>query len=269
MRRYLLAGFIALGLFACNKSGKESGAQPEGQVIARIGDIVVTDKDIELSLQGLPPGQLSPQQKEAIKQDLIKTAIFYKAAMDERIDTNRNLMRRIEWMKRSIIAQEYLRSKYGNRQITPQQVDEFIKKKGNLFSKKASFIMVLYFDSTLKDTIRELLLDGSVVANKYLDDMAKKGLINPQVIPPSNLGLLSLDMPEDMINAILKGRRNQVLGPFRLQDAYAFVKILSVENDNPQRPDVQQAVFQYLTMKDQQRFADSLYNALKSKYLKE
>lgn len=265
MRKYSIVGAVLLALVACNK---EKSPGVEGQVIARVGDIVITDKDIELSLQGLTGTPLSPQQREAIKNELIKTAVLYKAALEEKMDTNSALMRRIEWMKRSIMVQEYLKSKYGDRKITPQQVDEFIKKNASKFNKKASFIMVMFFDSTLKDTLKELLLDGSMVANKYLDDFARNGLINAQVIPPSNLGLLSLDMPEDMINAIMKAKRNQVLGPFRIQDAYAYVKVLSVENDNPNRPDVQQSVFQYLTMKDQQRFTDSLFNAYKSKFLK-
>ncbi len=263
MKKLFAASLVFLIAIACKKQENPEG----GNVLARIGDIVITDRDISLALQGLPIN-ISGEQQEAIKEELVRIAVFYLEAMKERYDTIDELNRRIEWMKRNLVAQEYLKRKYGDRRITPEQAKDFIRKNVSKFSKKANFILVMYFDSTLTDELKDLLEDTSPFARKKLGEYMEKGMINVQPFSQANLGILSLDFPQEILDALLKANPKSVLGPFRMQNAFVLIKLESISEDDPQRPEIVQNVVAFLQIRDQQLFMDSLYNVLKQKYIR-
>ncbi len=247
---------------------KKQTEEKDINVIAKVGNIKITEKDLKAGLENLPI-ELSKEQKENLKEELIKTAIFYLAAKEEKLDTNSNIKLKIEWLERSILAQEYLKLKYGNRTIPPDEVESFIKSNISKFSKKFNIIFVQFFDTTLKSEIKELLLDlnRTPVAAKKLDEMVRKGMISAQ--PMSiNLGIASFDFSEDVINDLLKSNKNSVLGPYKVQNSYIYIKVIDNLEDNPNSNEIKQAVFQVLLIKEQQKFMDSLYNALRGRYIK-
>ncbi len=260
---------IVIILVSCTKKETSTKLSEDSNVIARVGDIKITERDLSIGLENLPGIELTKEQKENLKDELIKTSVFYLAAKEEKFDTNSNLNLKIEWIKRSIIAQEYLKSKYGNRMPSQSEVENYIKTNVSKFSKKVNMIIVQFFDTTLKSQVKELLLDlnRTPVAGKQLDDMVRKGMIIAQPLS-LNLGVASFDFADTVINDLLKANKNDVLGPYRIQNAYAYIKVLDKLEDNPNSNEIKQAVFQILTLKDQQHFMDSLYNALKSKYVK-
>ncbi|MEO0143860.1 MAG: peptidyl-prolyl cis-trans isomerase [candidate division WOR-3 bacterium] len=261
--------FIMFILLTFCTNVKKQTEEKDVDIIAKVGDIKITEKDLKIGLENLPGIELTKEQKESLKDELIKTAVFYLAAKEEKLDTNSNINLKIEWIKRSILAQEYLKMKYGNRAITPEEVENFIKSNISKFSKKFNIIFVQFLDTTLKNEIKELLLDlnRTPVAGKKLDDMVRKGIISAQ--PMSiNLGIASFDFSENVINDLLKANKNDVLGPYKVQNSYIFVKVVDKLDDNPNTNEIKQAVFQILTLKDQQKFMDSLYNALKGRYVK-
>jgi len=264
MKKYII--FIMLILVGCKKENKIKDDSP---IIAKVGNIKITERDINVGIENLPGIELTKEQKENLKEELIKTVVFYLAAKEEKFDTNSNLNLKIEWIKRSIIAQEYLKYKYGNRIPSQSEVENFIKANISKFSKRANIILVQFFDTTLNNEIKDLLLDlnRSPVASKKLDDMVRKGIINAQPLP-INLGLASFDFSDSVINALLRAKANDVLGPYKLQNAYSYIKVVSITDDNPNSNEIKQAVFQVLVLRDQQKFMDSLYNVLKGKYIK-
>ncbi|MEO0202712.1 MAG: hypothetical protein ABIL37_03195, partial [candidate division WOR-3 bacterium] len=99
------------------------------------------------------------------------------------------------------------------------------------------------------------------------DEMVRKGMISAQ--PMSiNLGIASFDFSEDVINDLLKSNKNSVLGPYKVQNSYIYIKVIDNLEDNPNSNEIKQVVFQVLLLKEQQKFMDSLYNALKGRYIK-
>ncbi len=265
MKRLLILGVILF--FACKKV--ENQKKENENVIAKVGDIKITNRDLEIGLENFPGIELTKDQRETLKDELIKTAVFYLAAKDEKFDTNSNLNLKIEWIKRSIIAQEFLRAKFGNRMPSETEIENYINSNVSKFSKKADVIIVQFFDTTLKSEIKDLLMDlnRTPIAGKKLDDMAKKGILTAQPIS-MNLGIASFDFPDSIINSLMKAQKNDVLGPYKLQNGLSYIKIIDIKDDNPKNAQIKQALFQIFLLKEQQRFMDSLYQALKTKYIK-
>lgn len=267
MIKILYASFLLI--LAC-KTEKREVKNENGNLIAKVGDIRITEEDLNLGLENLPGIELTKEQKEGLKDELIKTAVFYLAAKDEKFDTSKALNTKIEWIKRSIIASEYLKYKYGNRMPNETEVNNFISSNISKFSKKVELIITEFRDTLLSSEIRDLLLDlnRTPVAGKRLDEMAKKGMIFAQPIPSTNLGILSFDLNDTIVNTILKSKSGSVLGPYKIRNSYSYVKIISISDDDPYKNEAKQAVFQFLILQSQKKFIDSLYNVLKPKYIK-
>jgi hypothetical protein len=265
MKRLLILPFILI--YACKKV--ENQEKQDGNVIAVVGDIKITNKDLQIGLENFPGIELTKEQKETLKDDLIKTAVFYLAAKDEKFDTNSNLNLKIEWIKRSIIAQEFLKNKFGNRMPSETEIENYINSNISKFSKKADVIIVQFFDTTLKGEIRDLLLDlnRTPVAGKKLDDMVKKGILTAQPIS-MNLGIAEFDFSDSLIDILKKSKSGDVLGPYKIPNGYSYIKVIEIKDDNPKSPQIKQALFQIFLLREQQKFMDSLYQALKTKYIK-
>jgi len=252
---------------ACKKL--ENQKNEEGEVIAIVGNMKITNRDLQIGLENFPEIELTKEQRESLKDELIKTAVFYLAAKDEKFDTNSNLNLRIEWIKRSIIAQEFLKNKFGNRMPSESEIENYINFNVSKFSKKVDVIIAQFFDTTLKEEIRDLLLDlnRTPVAGKKLDDMVKKGILTAQPLT-MNLGVAAFDFSDSVINVLVKSKSGDVLGPYKLPNGYSYIKVLEIKEDNPKSPQIKQALFQIFLLREQQRFMDSLYQALKTKYIK-
>jgi hypothetical protein len=265
MKRLLILPFILI--YACKKV--ENQEKQDGNVIAVVGDIKITNKDLQIGLENFPGIELTKEQKETLKDELIKTAVFYLAAKDEKFDTNSNLNLKIEWIKRSIIAQEFLKNKFGNRMPSETEIENYINSNISKFSKKADVIIVQFFDTTLKAEIRDLLLDlnRTPVAGKKLDDMVKKGILTAQPIS-MNLGIAEFDFSDSVIDILKKSKSGDVLGPYKIPNGYSYIKVIEIKDDNPKSPQIKQALFQIFLLREQQKFMDSLYQALKTKYIK-
>jgi len=262
MKRLLIPLIL---ISACKKLENQ---KKEEDVIAVVGSIKVTNRDLQVGLENFPGIELTKEQKESLKDELIKTAVFYLAAKDEKFDTNSNLNLKIEWIKRSIIAQEFLKSKFGNRMPSETEIENYINSNISKFSKKADVIIIQFFDTTLKGEIRDLLLDlnRTPIAGKKLDDMVKNGILTAQPIT-MNLGVATFDFSDSVINVLVKSKRGDVLGPYKIPNGYSYIKVLEIKDDNPKSPQIKQALFQIFLLREQQKFMDSLYQALKTKYI--
>ncbi|MCS7245794.1 MAG: hypothetical protein N2504_06380 [candidate division WOR-3 bacterium] len=267
MIKVLYVSFLLV--LACKTEKKEPKDENEN-LIAKVGNIKITEEDLKIGLENLPGIELTKEQEESLKDELIRTSVFYLAAKDEKFDTSKTLNTKIEWIKRSIIASEYLKYKYGNRMPTESEINNFISSNISKFSKKVELIVIEFRDTLLSNQIRELLLDlnRTPVAGKRLDEMSRKGMILLQPIPSANLGILSFDFNDTIVNTILNSKNGSVLGPYKIRNSYGYIKIVNIAEDDPYKNELKQAVFQFLILQSQKRFMDSLYNVLKPKYIK-
>lgn len=128
IRTVLLAGSVlAVLLFPLDTPGQEK------IVLARIGQVVVTLQDFqdELRIYGRSAKfkerllTLTPEGKRKILKAMISERLLFKAALDERTRLDRVEEKRLERMRRNLLARKYLKDRLALEPLTEEVLKRY------------------------------------------------------------------------------------------------------------------------------------------------
>ncbi|UCE03428.1 MAG: peptidyl-prolyl cis-trans isomerase [Candidatus Latescibacterota bacterium] len=102
---------VVLGMLACAAEQEPAGDSAESKVLARVGDEVITEADLEASLNALPRHQQaqfgSALGRRRFLNQLVDQKLIVVGAADKGLDQDETLQRRITAFRESLLRQAY------------------------------------------------------------------------------------------------------------------------------------------------------------------
>jgi peptidyl-prolyl cis-trans isomerase C len=150
MKRIFAVIFILAALFACNKKPTESKEQ-KGAVLAKVGNAVITETDLERDLKSLPDyaQQIFQDEKgrEKFLDELVKKEMLYQEAMKKGIDKTPEFAKKVEEFKKLTLVSELLEKEImAKSKVSDQEIKDYYDKHKDDFATttqiKASHILV-------------------------------------------------------------------------------------------------------------------------------
>ncbi len=216
IRRVLLAVFVmAVLLFPLDTPGREK------TVLARIGQAVVTLQDFEdeLRLYGRSAEfkerllTLTPEGKRKILKAMITERLMFRAALDEGTRLDRAEAKRLERLRRNLLARKYLKDRLALEPLTEEALKRYWSSHRAEFktSEMRRVRQVVVRTRFEAEEIRNLMTQGAEIktlAKQHNIDASKKkegdlGWIGKGIMVPE-FEKVAFSLPEGEISPIFK-----------------------------------------------------------------
>ncbi len=266
---FALGALMLVVSLSCKGKGEESQAQPqdEGKVLTQIGDVKITEKDLNAQVPDVGEIGLKEGDKQALLEGLEKLTVFYLAAKEQGLDKDPDVARRAEWARRAVFADEFLKQQTKDLQVTDADISQYYKEHEADFNKEMSLLEVGLAQPSLADSVKKLLRDGSYAAAKMLEYFGKQGLIMMNPVGYINAAALRFNLPPDAAEAVRTAKSKDILGPFDAGNGMqVLIMVLDVRKANPDMKKIEPVLKQALLAEKQQATVDSLYNFYKGKF---
>jgi parvulin-like peptidyl-prolyl isomerase len=201
--------------------------KPQGQVVARVNQSVLTDQDF---YDMLPPGvditSLSPADKEEAVKQWVRTELQYQQALKAGLDKDPKIARLLrEWPKIILVNELEKREINGNQTVTEQEAKTYYEKHEQEYQTEVKISEILLPTLEEAKAVKAALDNGADFAKlareKSLDKNARQngGEINAYMLRGS--GDIDLDL-EEKIFALPKGG---VTEPIKIANVYHVIKV--------------------------------------------
>lgn len=160
--------------------GIEGSIKPTGQILATIGEEIITVDDYKKEIAMLPPDYriLASQNKTNMLEGLINKHLLLQEARRKNLQNSENVNRLFEKVKEEIIIQELIDREVGDKaELDDAEIEEYYNENKGRFMEPA------------KIKARHILVDSELLAKKILFDL-KNGVSFEKLSKE-----YSLDMP--------------------------------------------------------------------------
>ncbi|MFO7569172.1 MAG: peptidylprolyl isomerase [Smithellaceae bacterium] len=263
-------------------TGRTAGGEPK-DVVARWGDAVITNEDLDIRIKGYPPElqeQLKdPGQRKQYVESLIQVLIAGAAAREMNLDKDRDIAVRIEDMTNSILLQEYINRKIAA--LTPpsdKDIEAFYEARKNeyltpVFIRAQHILIECKPDATparlkaaeakAQKVHKELVAgaDFSKLAAKYSDDTETKAT-------GGDLGLFQAEqMVPEFSGPVFGMKKGELSKPFKTPFGFHIVRVTDLLPAKQMAlQDVRDDVAMRLDNQNREAFVSSEMERLKAKY---
>ncbi len=129
----ILTLFLSLG--GCQK--KEKIQTPSTEVIARVNDVVLTQRDLEMDIPEAQRSFITPEQKRDYVRRWIENEILHQQAKSKKIDQDDSVKWLIDRTVRSTIIEAFLEKELGARaKVTEEEAKQYYQKNKNRFRRE-------------------------------------------------------------------------------------------------------------------------------------
>ncbi|MCK4385721.1 MAG: peptidyl-prolyl cis-trans isomerase [candidate division Zixibacteria bacterium] len=127
----LLILFLFLGFEGCKKKQIQ---KPEADVIARVNEGVLTERDLEMNIPEAQRNFITPEQKINYVRRWIENEILYQEAKRKKIDEDETVKWRTDQVVRSTIIQAFLEKELEERvKVSEDEAKQYYQKNKNMF----------------------------------------------------------------------------------------------------------------------------------------
>jgi len=158
-------------------------------VLATIGDQKITDQDLQVKLDGLPPQYVSfyssKEGKSKLLEQLVQQKLFYLEAKAKNFEQDTDFQAAMEKMKEEVLTNYYLKKEMEKITISDKEINDYYGQNKDKYmaeaSVKASHILVKE-ESTAKDLI------SKINAGESFEKLAKENSTCPSGKNGGDLG---------------------------------------------------------------------------------
>lgn len=228
MKRFLAVIFILTALFACNRKPIESKDQ-KGTVLAKVGNAVITEADLERDLKSLPDyaQQMFEDEKgrEKFLDELVKKEMLYQEAQKKGIDKTPEFIKKVEEFKKLTLVSELLEKEImAKSKVSAQDVKEYYDKHKDDFATttqiKASHILVKTEEEANK-------IEARIKKGEKFEEIAKKESIDKT--SGKNGGDLGFFSKGQMVPEFEKAaaglKKGEISSPVKTSFGYHIIKV--------------------------------------------
>lgn len=280
---WLMMFVFVAGAPACAGEGGAQTKKVESAVVAKIGDRVITEGEIEAQIRELNPEiqkmLADPATRRSFVERQVQILVYAMAARDEKIDREEVVKAKIEDGINGILAQEYLTRRCpGIKEPTREEMESFYKEHPEQFTKppsvRARHILIALTpeagDAEVKkalekaELVRKKLEQGEnfwKLAKEYSDDPRTK-------FKGGDLGYFTRErLVKPFADAAFSLQKGEISGPVRTQFGFHIIQL----DDRKEREteDFSAAAEKVRAMTaqwNQKKCMDEIFEKLKKKY---
>ena len=225
-KRVFLCISIALMVLFC---GTGIAAEPEGadQIVAKVGDEIITQSDIDSLLDNLDPQTAAmyrtPQGRAAVIDDLVNSRLFAIKGLAEGIDKSPEYIGEVERFKMHALMKVVIDRMFAQIKVTEEDTKKFYDNNPSEFSQaeqvNASHILV-------SDDVEMEKVLAELKAGEKFEDVAKKYSTCPSKENGGNLGFFGRgQMVPEFEKVAFESEVGIVSAPVKTQFGLHVVKV--------------------------------------------
>ncbi len=261
--RYWPIIILSLLTLSCNE---KKPSEVEVKVIARVGDDVLTEKDLKALLN--KDSSLDSKRVKSFVEEWIRNTLFYLAAKREGLEQDSDVQRRVEWSKKVTLAQEYWTKKLQEVSVPKEEVDSIFKEKGYLFGNSVNLVMV-YFEDPLRGKPIRKMLRNSRRYRRFLRSLAKDPSVSVEWTGWVNLGYLFYEyqaLPFGVESLVVKMNKGSVSPVISTKGGNLVFRLLGKKKVEVDTVEVKKVLTQVLLDKRRKELEDSLERKLRDSF---
>lgn len=172
---FIVAGLLLFSGIACEKLEnlplpfKKKVIEPQGTVIAKVGDLFITLEQLEQETQNYnelttnPEDKLNTRQQKLayLNEELIRRHLLYLEAKARGLDEKPKTQELLRNLEINVLANQLLQDEVGNLTVTSSEVEDFY----NLYKDQ--------YQQEEERRIREIVLDDETTAKDALIELLK------------------------------------------------------------------------------------------------
>jgi len=225
----IVSGLTASDLFA--KEKEEAGAK----ILAKIGDKVITDADLEAELEQIPVYArkrfLKKEGKKDILDKMIKDELLYQAALDKKLDQDPEIKKNLENMRKRILSNAYFTKYIRNKTRADEEaIKKYYEEHKSEYRipPKVKIRHILVSSKNKAEEIKSKLEKGAdfkeLAKSESIHEPTKSngGYIG-WVTENGNVPYLG-NVPE-ITDVIFKLEKDDITGPIKTIKGYHIIKI--------------------------------------------
>ena len=217
----LASGFWLLMCLGCQSQQRE----PEGTILARVGDAVLTLKELEAGIPDDLVGSLSLDDKKRMVEKWVEEQLLYQEAQRRGIDREDGIKRLIESSKVDLVVTELMQRLTDNLAITDDELlryynehqEEFVREDDEIWARH-----ILVATKAEAQRIRSRLLAG-----ESFEQILQERSVDPTTINGGDLGYFSQKSAgDDLWRAVSRLRVGVLSQPVKTEFGYHIIEVL-------------------------------------------
>ena len=199
----LLILTLFFGWGGCRK--KEQTQKSPKDVIARVNEGVLTEKDLEMDIPEAQRGFITPQQKRDYVRAWIQNEILHQEAKRKRIDQDEAVKWRIDRAVRSTIIEAFLEKELGDRvKVSEDEAQQYYQKNKNAFRREEEEVRISHI--LVKNIAEAGLITVKLQDGESFETIAKDMSLDEATQEKGgDMGYVPLsDLPPDFYKAVTK-----------------------------------------------------------------
>ncbi len=262
MKRLFYLSMVLVLLFACGKSG-DTGIKQTGTAVIKIGDVTITDDQLQDELASLPPNVKQMfTGKEGISKlvdELKKREMLYLEAKKAGLDKDPIYIKRVEDFKKGNLINSLVSRNVGAEgiKVSPEEAKDYYDKNPKDFEvteqRKASHILVKTEDEA-KEVLAKIKKGddfGKLAKEKSLDKMSAE--------KDGDLGLFAMgQMVPEFDKVVFSMKKGEISDIVKTQFGYHIIKLTEVQP--PKKLEFEASknmIMQFLTQDKQKKAFDA------------
>jgi len=199
----LLILTLFFGWGGCRK--KEQTQKSPKDVIARVNEGVLTEKDLEMDIPEAQRGFITLQQKRDYVRAWIQNEILHQEAKRKRIDQDEAVKWRIDRTVRSTIIEAFLEKELGDRvKVSEDEAQQYYQKNKNAFRREEDEVRISHI--LVKNIAEAGLITVKLQDGESFETIAKDMSLDEATQEKGgDMGYVPLsDLPPDFYKAVTK-----------------------------------------------------------------
>lgn len=236
------------------------------EVLLRVGNLEITDKDIDTKLQQVPPNYKAAYSSEdgrkRLLEQLVQEKLIYIQARNEKYDTNAAVLKQLDQIKQSLMVRQYMADTLGKIKVTESELKTYFDENKEMFIKKEQVNAKHILCKTKEEAMaaKERILKG-----ESFEDVAKEVSVGPSGKDGGDLGWFSKEqMVPEFANMAFSLEKEKISDPVKTQYGYHLIKVYDKNPPEAQTfSDARADLEKNLVGQKQKQVMDELFEKLK------
>ncbi|HPQ60836.1 MAG TPA: peptidylprolyl isomerase [Syntrophales bacterium] len=261
----------------------ESPVSKEAAVLARIGDTVFTEKDLDAQIQGFPEEFRNmlqdPVRRKAFVEQIARKEAFAMAARDEKMDETEDVREKLDESAKSVLSQVYLQKTCPTPpDPAPEEIEAYYKAHEESFRRgdmvRARHILIQVPEDAGEDavnqaqekakTVRKQVDSGESfwkLAREFSDDPVTK-------FKGGDLGYFTRErMEKPLSDAAFSMKKGDTSDPVRSVHGFHIIQVEDVRPGETQELSAAASRIRVMMVQEKQRECiEKVFEKLKEKY---
>jgi len=257
---------IVLGIFISLMMALPSA---HAKVVAKVGNMEITDQEVDARLQQLPPQYKNAFASEAGKKQFVdqltQEKLLYLQAQKEKYDTNAEVLAQLEQVKQNLMIRQFMTDTLGKVKATEDDLKQYYDENKSEFMDQAKVKAkhILCKTEEEAEAAKARILKGET-----FEDVAKELSTGPSGKNGGDLGWFSKEqMVPEFGTKAFSMEKDALSDPVKTKFGYHIIKVYDQKAaDTKSFEDARAELEQKVNASKQKQYMDDMIQKLKKEY---